>query len=58
MLIMDMLTLAHFRAIAARRLSDGYESPSIMLAFALDYWHDAYTDAEDYRNVWCGIVWC
>lgn len=53
-----MLTLSHFRAVAAKRLSDGYESASIMLAFSLDYWHDSYSDAPDYRHVWCGIVWC
>lgn len=53
-----LTTLTHLREVAAKRLSDGYESPSIYLAFALDYWHDKFSDAKDYRQVWCGIVWC
>lgn len=55
---MKYLRTSHYREVAARRLSDGYEGAAIMLAFALDYWHDWYTDSNDYRNVWCGIIWC
>lgn len=51
-------SIEHYREVAAKRVSDGYEGAAIQLAFALDYWHDAYTDARDYRNVWCGVVWC
>lgn len=54
----DLFSIEHYRAVAAKRLSDGYESAAIFLAFALDYWHDNYSDARDYRQVWCGIVWC
>ena len=54
----DMLSVEHHRAVAAQRLVDGYIGPHIYLAFALEFWHDAFTDAPDYRQVWCGIVWC
>ena len=54
----DLLSLAHYRAVAARRLADGYIGPHLMLACALDYWHDVYSDSRDYRGVWCGIIWC
>ena len=54
----EMLEISHFREVAAFRLSDGYIGPHIYLAFALDYWHDKYTDDPHYRHVWCGVVWC
>jgi len=53
-----MLSIEHFREVAAQRLGDGYIGPHLMLAYALDEWHDSYTDNPNYRNVWCGIVWC